>query len=72
VAWVSGCWRREEIARSLGYKRIWLYTNQRFTENVRLYLRLGYRVDRMEDVGGGKIRVDMSKSLGSTSALNDL
>jgi ribosomal protein S18 acetylase RimI-like enzyme len=58
----------EEIARSLGYSRIWLYTNKRFVENVKLYLSLGYKVDREEDVGGGTIRVDMSKSLSASAA----
>src|SRR5689334_17882624 len=54
----------EEIALYLGHDRIWLYTNQRFTENIAFYLKLGYRVEREEDVGGGTIKVDMSKSLG--------
>lgn len=54
----------EQVAIALGHNRIWLYTNKRFTENVRLYLKLGYRVDREEDVGGGTTRVDMSKMLG--------
>ena len=53
----------EEVAASLGYDRVWLYTNKRFTENITLYLKLGYRVDREEDVGGGTIKVDMSKTL---------
>ncbi len=51
----------EEVARSLGYNRIRLYTNKRFTENVRLYLNLGFIVDGEEDIGAGTIRVDMSK-----------
>ena len=54
----------EDVATSLGYDRVWLYTNKRFTENVALYLKLGYRVDREEDLGGGTIKVDMSKILG--------
>jgi GNAT superfamily N-acetyltransferase len=53
----------EQIAASLGYGRIWLYTNQRFTENVKLYLKLGYGVDSEEDLGGGTIKVNMSKTL---------
>lgn len=53
----------EDIARSLGHARITLYTNQRFTQNIQLYLRLGYDVDREEDIGAGTIRVDMSKAL---------
>jgi len=52
----------ETIARELGRPRIRLYTNQKFVENIRLYLRLCYVVDReLEQVTG--IRVDMSKSL---------
>jgi hypothetical protein len=35
-----------------------------FTENIEFYLKLGYRVDREEDVGCGTIKVDMSKTLG--------
>jgi len=56
----------EEIARSLGYARLRLYTNKRFAENLKLYLRLGYRVDREEDLGPGMLRVHMSKSVGSS------
>jgi hypothetical protein len=36
----------------------------RFTENIEFYLKLGYRVDREEDVGGGTMNVGMSKTLG--------
>lgn len=53
----------EDIARSLGHRRMTLYTNQRFAENIELYLRLGYSVDREEDIGAGTVRVDMSKML---------
>lgn len=53
----------EGVAAALGHSRIWLYTNQRFTENLTLYLKLGYRIDREEDIGGGTVRVDMSKTL---------
>jgi len=55
--------RAEANAQALGRKRIWLYTNKRFAQNVRLYLKLGYQIDREEDVGGGTTRVDMSKPL---------
>jgi GNAT superfamily N-acetyltransferase len=47
----------EEIARALGRRRIRLYTNRRFAENIRLYQRLGYAIDREEGD-----RVDMSKT----------
>jgi RimJ/RimL family protein N-acetyltransferase len=55
----------EQIALSLGYRRIWLYTNHRFAGNVRLYSRLGYRVDSEEQIDGGMIRINMSKTLES-------
>jgi ribosomal protein S18 acetylase RimI-like enzyme len=51
----------EELAASLGHDCIWLYTNKRFTENVALYLKLGYRVDGEEDLGDSGIRLNMSK-----------
>jgi GNAT superfamily N-acetyltransferase len=53
----------EDIARALGRSRLRLYTNKRFEANVRLYLRLGYQVDGETDLGGGAIRIDMSKAL---------
>jgi GNAT superfamily N-acetyltransferase len=56
------------LARSLGRERLRLYTNKRFTENIRLYLRLGYAAESEEDVGQGTIRVHMSKTLASTTA----
>jgi ribosomal protein S18 acetylase RimI-like enzyme len=53
----------ERLARDLGRSRIRLYTNQRFVENIRLYERIGYHVDREEDYGVG-IAVHMSKPVG--------
>ena len=53
----------EAVALSLGYDQIRLYTNERFTENVRLYRKLGYVVDSQDDIGGGMMRVNMSKDL---------
>ena len=55
----------EEIARSEGKQRIRLYTNKRWAENIRLYLKLGYVIDG-EDAQSmpGRTRVDMSKALG--------
>ena len=38
----------EAVATSLGFREVRLYTNGRFAENLRLYGRLGYRVDREE------------------------
>ena len=39
----------EELAHSLGLKELRLYTNARFTENVKLYERVGYQIDREEE-----------------------
>jgi ribosomal protein S18 acetylase RimI-like enzyme len=52
----------EALARASGFAEIRLYTNQRFAENIELYRRLGYRVDREEDVKVG-IVVHLSKPL---------
>ena len=55
----------EDVARSLGLGEVRLYTNALFTENVQLYSRLGYRVDREEthpQFGGV---VHMSKRIGT-------
>lgn len=54
----------EAVALSLGHERIRLFTNRRFTDNIAFYQRLGYRVDGERDLGGGTVRVDMSKRLG--------
>src|ERR1044071_3215065 len=53
----------EEGASSLGRELVWLYTSQRFTENITFYLGLGYHIEREEDIGDGTIKVDMSKTL---------
>ena len=53
----------ETVARAAGYRELRLYTNQRFETNVRLYLRLGYRIDREEEVAGLGVGVFMSKAL---------
>jgi GNAT superfamily N-acetyltransferase len=52
----------EELATSSGFGEIRLYTNQRFAENIELYRRLGYRVDREEALAVGTV-VHMSKQL---------
>jgi ribosomal protein S18 acetylase RimI-like enzyme len=57
----------ESLARELGRTRVRLYTNERFTRNIRLYERLGYEIDRAEDVGVG-VRVHMSKALDANEA----
>ena len=50
----------EQAAASSGLHLVKLYTNKLFDENVRLYSKLGYRVDREETFDGG-IVVHMSK-----------
>ena len=54
----------EKLAASSGFDEVRLYTNKLFAENVRLYGRLGYKVDREEEVKGG-VAVYMSKSVES-------
>ena len=53
----------EEVARSLNLSEMRLYTNARFAENLRLYGRLGYRVDREEEHPQFGATVYMSKRL---------
>ncbi|CAN5134605.1 GNAT family N-acetyltransferase [soil metagenome] len=51
----------EDLAAASGLKGTRLYTNARFTENLRLYAALGYRIDREEALNGG-VAVHMSKA----------
>ncbi|MBB3286380.1 MULTISPECIES: GNAT family N-acetyltransferase [unclassified Rhizobium] len=53
----------EQVAATLGVDDIRLYTNKRFTENVQLYLRHGYAIDREEPLKDGFL-VHMSKRIG--------
>lgn len=50
----------EQVAAQLRLPVIKLYTNKLFTENLRLYQKLGYGVDREEEFRGGFV-VHMSK-----------
>lgn len=52
----------ETLARELGVDTIRLYTNRRFAENIALYHRLGYAVDREDALPVGTV-VHMSKRL---------
>jgi ribosomal protein S18 acetylase RimI-like enzyme len=54
----------EKVAASLGFREIRLYANKLFAENIRLYRKLGYRVDREEEFKGG-VMVHMSKPIES-------
>ena len=51
----------EELARSLHLPEVRLYTNSRFTQNLRLYERLGYCINHEEVVPNIGIAVHMSK-----------
>jgi ribosomal protein S18 acetylase RimI-like enzyme len=54
----------EELALSLGMRELRLYTSVHLTENVRLYERLGYKVDRKEEASAHLgVFVYMSKRL---------
>ncbi len=54
----------ETVAAAMGYGMLRLYTNKSFAENVTLYQRLGYAVDREEAFRGG-FTVHMSKRIGT-------
>lgn len=53
----------ERVAGSLDLREMRLYTNGRFTENLRLYGRLGYQVDRQEELPPLGMIVYMSKRI---------
>jgi N-acetylglutamate synthase-like GNAT family acetyltransferase len=52
----------EKVAISFGLQKTRLYTNQLFAENVLIYRKLKYRVDR-EEMFSGSVVVHMSKHL---------
>ena len=52
----------ETIAAEAGYEALLLYTNSLMAENIALYRRLGYRIDR-EQQFGTSVQVYMSKKL---------
>jgi GNAT superfamily N-acetyltransferase len=52
----------EQVAAATGRAKMRLFANKAFAENVRLYSRLGYRIDREEPFMGGTA-VYMSKRL---------
>ena len=54
--------RAERDATSLGYRSLYLYTNERMTENIELYARVGYlEYERRQEEGFR--RVFMRKAL---------
>ena len=52
----------EQLATAAGYREIRLYTNSLMAENIALYLKLGYRIDRQEDPEPRR-QVHMSKRI---------
>jgi GNAT superfamily N-acetyltransferase len=56
-------WHAEAIAWSLCRTRVRLYTNRLMAENIALYLKLGYQIDREAEGPPGFFRVHMSKAL---------
>lgn len=56
----------EKLAVAGGRACIRLYTNQRFAENIALYQRLGYAIEREETWATG-VAVHMVKALGQSS-----
>jgi ribosomal protein S18 acetylase RimI-like enzyme len=61
----------EEVARTLNLSEMRLYTNALFAENIRLYSRLGYRVDHEEEHAQFGMTVYMSKRLDTDNALGN-
>ena len=54
----------ENLAATLGFAEVRLYTNKLFAKNIAFYAGLGYRVFREEEFRGG-IAVHMSKAIKS-------
>jgi GNAT superfamily N-acetyltransferase len=52
-----------EFARSIGCRRLRLFTHRLMAENIELYLRLGYVIDREETTPDGRERVHMSMAI---------
>jgi len=52
-----------DFARSLGRRRLRLYTNKQMVENIELYRRLGYVVDGEETTPDGRHVVYMSMEI---------
>jgi len=52
----------EAEALRRGHRRLWLYTNEKMTENIALYTRLGFAETRREEKSGRR-RVIMEKHL---------
>jgi GNAT superfamily N-acetyltransferase len=53
----------EDVARALGRGRLRLFTNKLMADNIALYQRLGYKLDREERTPDGRDVVHMSTTL---------
>jgi GNAT superfamily N-acetyltransferase len=53
----------EDVARALGRGRLRLFTNKLMADNIALYRRLGYTLDREERTPDGRDVVHMSTTL---------
>jgi GNAT superfamily N-acetyltransferase len=56
-----------DAAKLLRRKRIRLYTNKLMVQNIALYQRLGYRIDKEERTPDGRDAVHMSTAIGHDS-----
>ena len=56
----------EELARSLGFREIQLYTNAAFASNLAFYARRGYQEYRRGTVLPGSVAVFMRKQIGAS------
>ena len=52
----------EAVATTFGHRQLRLYTNQLFAENIALYQRLGYEIEREEVLPTGVV-IHMQKNL---------
>jgi GNAT superfamily N-acetyltransferase len=52
-----------DVARALGRGRLRLFTNKLMAENIALYRRLGYAIDREERTADGRDVVHMSRAI---------
>jgi N-acetylglutamate synthase-like GNAT family acetyltransferase len=54
----------EQLARSLGFDQVQLYTNSAFASNLQFYARRGYREFQRVTVAPGSVAVHMGKWIG--------
>jgi GNAT superfamily N-acetyltransferase len=52
-----------DFAHSVNRKRLRLYTHKLMVENIALYQRLGYAIDKQWTTADGRERVDMSRDI---------